>query len=274
MKKFKLNRYKRMGVINVTPNSFSDGGINLNSKILQNNLNYMMSFKDLIIDLGFESTAPFNKSISVLEERNRFNFFLDNCNNFRKLKIISIDTYKIENMIYFYERLKEKNKKITVIINDVSGVLEDNLFEILKKLPDVYYVFSATRIKNRKKIHYHMDFEPSKRDIKLEVKEQFLNAINLFSKYGLSHQLILDPGFGFSKSVEENWELINNFEIIIDEIDHPVIVGLSKKSFLRAKIKSDDPKNDSEFIHYELIQELKEKKKNLIFRIHDPLIFT
>jgi dihydropteroate synthase len=274
MEIFKLNRYKRMGVINVTPNSFSDGGINLNSINLQCNLNYMMSFKDLIIDIGFESTAPFNKSISVIEERKRFNFFLNNCKRLKELKVISIDTYKVDNMIYFYEKLKGKNKNIKVIINDVSGILEDSLFEVLKKLPDAFYVYSATRIKNRKKLHEHMDFLPSPIDIKLEVKEQFLQAIHLFSKNGLSHKLILDPGFGFSKTLDENWELINNFEMVIKEISHPVIVGLSKKSFLRAKIKSDDPKNDSEFIHYELIQELKETKNNLIFRIHDPLIYS
>jgi dihydropteroate synthase len=274
MEIFKLNRYKRMGVINVTPNSFSDGGINLNSKILQCNLNYMMSFKDLIIDIGFESTAPFNKSISATEERKRFNFFLNNFKSLSDLKIISIDTYKIDNMIYFYEKLKGKNEKIKVIINDVSGVLDNSLFELLIKLPDAYYVYTATRIKNRKKLHTHMDFLPSPIDIKLEVKEQFLQAIHLFSKNGLSHKLILDPGFGFSKTLDENWELINNFEMVIKEISHPVIVGLSKKSFLRAKINSDDPKNDSEFIHYELIQELKETKNNLIFRIHDPLIYS
>lgn len=279
MKNRFLNAYNKLGVINMTPNSFSDGGIHLDREVLKKSLLEFSKIKNLIIDIGAESTAPMNQAISHESERERLDLFFevaDQIKLFQIIKIISIDTYKIDTFEYVYQQIRLRDKKIKIIFNDVSGVIDRDLFTCLQSKSDIFYIYSATRIKNRNLVLNHMkDFSESK-NISKEIHQQFLKTIKLFKGNNLDQILILDPAFGFSKTHEENLFLLDQFPIYSQNIDYPFLIGISKKSFLRRDIESNDPKSDSELVHFYFLKQFQEQgkllKKQVFFRVHDPSI--
>jgi dihydropteroate synthase len=271
-----------LGVVNITPNSFSDGGFNLESKNLIETLKFFNNYQDLIWDIGFESTAPMNQAIDENLERVRFLYFFETLKN-NKLKIpniISIDSYKLSNYEFFYDEIKKLNSKAIIIFNDVSGVVEAELINFLIKNPDSLYIFCSTKIPNRKNVLDHMKYAEETSSPLKNIVQDFIDVYELFKYHGISERLIFDPGFGFSKTFEQNWKIIDHFEVIgknLTErhIANPILIGLSKKSFLhRSILNSLDPKADSEFIHYKLIQDLRAKSSYpMLFRVHNPEIF-
>jgi dihydropteroate synthase len=269
-----------LGVINITPNSFSDGGKHLNYIELKQTIQNFKSFKNLIIDLGFESTAPMNQAITLQDERDRMNYFFDFLRIYPEIKFdtISIDTYKLDNFVYFYHEIKKLNPEIKVILNDVSGVLDAALEKVLTELTDVDYIFTATRILDRSLVLDHMKFlQPTHKDIISEILARFIFAAKWFTEKKMLSRVILDPGFGFSKTYEENWALINQFDILVlklleHKIDLPWVIGISKKSFLRKKIEMENKMNVEE-LHQKLILKFMSDTNNMIyFRVHDPNI--
>jgi dihydropteroate synthase len=270
-----------LGVINLTPNSFSDGGKHLDQTELRNTILKFQTFKNLIIDLGFESTAPMNQAISVQDERIRMNFFFDFLKKFPEIKFdtISVDTYKLENFVYFYNEIKKLNPEIRLILNDISGVLDLALEKVLTELDDVTYIFTATRIPDRSLVLDHMKFlTPSHDNIISESLARFIYASKWFTERKIISRVIFDPGFGFSKTYDENWMLIDKFDILNSKllennIELPWVIGISKKSFLRKKCESENniSKISIEELHKNLILKFMSDTKNIIyFRVHDP----
>lgn len=265
-----LKGIKQLGVINITPNSFSDGGKNLNREVLISNLKYFANFKNLIIDVGFESTAPMNQAITSIEERQRFLFFIDQNKIIDQLKVLSIDSYKVENYPFFYDHLKKLNPDLKIIFNDVSGITDAELINFLKKHKDAYYIYSFTNVKKRSDVLNHMKSIFKGKNIVNLFNQKVLKVYKQFLSAGIEKKLIVDPAFGFSKSFEQNWQLIDRFHEVQIPADLPILIGFSKKSFLRLNINSNDPKEDSELIHYFLIKELEAVNPHIIFRTHNP----
>lgn len=271
-----------MGVVNITPNSFSDGGLHLEEQKLLNTLQNFQSIPNLIIDIGCESTAPMNTAVSSEVEKKRFQFFLDIIKNNPQLKInkLSLDTYKTENFKYFYSEIKKLYPHIEIIFNDVSGVLDSELEKVLLELTDVLYIFTSTRIPDRLHVLDHMKFLDKKSsNIIEETFENFKLAHHWFSSRNLEKRIIFDPGFGFSKSYEENWELIENFADLVKKLESefiktPWCIGLSKKSFLRKKCTTAiDPVVAAEELHQKLLKNfLAQIKTEVYFRVHNPEI--
>jgi dihydropteroate synthase len=107
--------------------------------------------------------------------------------------------------------------------------------------------------------------------------KQIISGYEKFIEIGVPDKIIFDPGFGFSKSYNQNWDLLNRFdELNISLVNHgvkvPWLIGISKKSFLRKSlVNSSDPFSDSEIIHANIIKDLVLKKLgHIIFRAHDP----
>lgn len=278
MKKDALKGKNMLGVINITPNSFSDGGFHTDSHNLIETLSYFNQFKNLIWDLGFESTAPMNARVDLIDEKKRFDFFLDvlHENKIKLPEVISIDTYKLSMMSYVYEKIKSKSPKTTLIFNDVSGVVDSDLKDFFNQYSDLKYIYCFTKNVTRQNVQDHMKNYAPYEDIVLEMLESFL----FVKKYlDLSpNRLLLDPCFGFSKSIEDNWTILDNFQRVLEiksemGLTEKMIVGISKKSFIHKLIQSDDPKNDSEFVHYKIISDLNSLSKDLIFRVHHPEIY-
>lgn len=269
-----------LGVINITPNSFSDTERLTEETNLVKKIKYLNQFKNIVWDVGFESTAPMNLPITKEEEVLRFQYFIKILNkySFKIPSVISLDSYKLENYQFFYQELLKLNKNIKIIFNDVSGVVDKELIEFLKNNKQAYYVYCFTEVNSREVIHSHMKNIKLNRNITEDMTLNFSRVINLFNQNKIASKLILDPSFGFSKSLDENWQIIEDRdkwlkEIKIKAFSGKFIIGLSKKSFLHKLIDSDNSKEDSELIHYEIISWFRESSPDsFIFRVHDPAI--
>lgn len=275
-----LSQYKILGVINRTPNSFSDHGLSLNPDHFNKQLQSFLNDPSVIIDVGFESTAPMNQAITLVEERVRFESFLEASKKFSfEDRFISFDTYKIKNFKYMVHEFKKLHPKAHFIFNDVSGVLDEELKEALFEFrhTNFYYIYTFSHIPSRSKTLDHMKYLDEEKDVIEDTALHFKKAYEWFKSFEMEHQLILDPGFGFSKTYEQNWKLIDSFNELEErllelKITNPLLIGLSKKSFLKKAINSDSPEALEE-IHQNCIRKmLSNRVMNLLFRVHDPSI--
>ncbi len=216
-----------MGVLNITPDSFSDGGI-FNKKILAKKQIKKLIFDGAkIIDVGGESTRPGSKETPKTEEWLRVNRVMDYLKS--KKIFVSLDTRKSFVM-------KKASKYKLDLINDISGLSYDkDTINFLKnsKLP-----FVLNHIKGTPET---MQKNPSYRNVLLDIYDYFENKLKLIRKYGINHNhIILDPGIGFGKNMKHNITLINNISIF-HSLGLPIMLGISRKRF----IKDISGKNDT-----------------------------
>lgn len=210
-----------MGVLNITPDSFSDGGRYFDSvvkldKVVEDALLMQKAGADFI-DVGGESTRPGAQKISIAEELERVVPVVNTLS--RKLSIpISIDTYKSE---VADECLKEG----ACIVNDISG------FRFDKDIAGVTAKHNASCVlMHIKGTPENMQKDPVYNDVVMEVLGYLRTSADIAKEAGVS-QIIVDPGIGFGKSLEHNLELIRNVGIL-KELGYPVLIGLSRKSFI------------------------------------------
>ena len=216
-----------LGVLNLTPDSFSDGGkFNTKKKGVDHAINLINDGADLI-DVGGESTRPGSKAISESLEWNRINKIL---RILIKKKIpISLDTRK--------SRIMNKGINQGVqLINDVSGLDFDfNTISLLKKYKIPFV------IQHTKGLPETMQKKPIYKNVLLDIYDFFEDKIKLLRSKGVKHNnIILDPGIGFGKNLKHNMSLIQNISIF-HSLGFPLLVGNSRKSF----IKELSGKNDS-----------------------------
>ena len=217
-----------MGVINLTPDSFSDGGKFNKKNSGYYHANYLIKKGCKILDIGGESTRPGAKDINKIIEWKRINKTLI---KIKKLnKFISLDTRK--------SWIMEKGIKNRVnLINDVSGFEYDpNTINVLKKnkTPFVIHHMQGTP-KN-------MQNNPRYKNILLDVYDFFEKKINKVRSLGIKHSnIILDPGIGFGKNLKHNMTLINNISIF-HSLGFPVMLGVSRKRFIKDLSGNNDSK--------------------------------
>lgn len=272
-----------MGVINRTPNSFSDQGLSLETNFFTKQLQSFLDDPTVVIDIGFESTAPMNQAVSLKVEKDRFLDFLKASKDFNfSDRFVSFDTYRPLNFLFMSESFKRLHPKTHFIFNDVSGVLDAELKEALLnfKGEKFYYIYTCSHIPSREHVLDHMSFVKKEEILKTTI-EAFKNAHQWFEEIGMKDSLILDPGFGFSKSYEDNWILINEMETLEKElglldIKNPLLIGLSKKSFLKKKLVSEGElvtEKTLEDLHSKIIRAMLLKGQHRkLFRVHDPKI--
>jgi len=227
-RKLKLNKLINiMGVINLTPDSFSDGG-----KFNKKNLGYKHALAlaqsgAKILDIGGESTRPGSKPISSKIEWLRISRTLK---KLVKKNIVSLDTRKSDIM--------EKGIKLGVnIINDVSGLSFDhNTINILKKY-NIPFVLQHT-----KGIPQFMQKNPNYKNVILEIYNYFEKKIKLLRIMGVKHNnIIIDPGIGFGKSVKHNVQILKNISIF-HSLGFPILLGISRKRFIKDLAGINDSK--------------------------------
>jgi len=214
-----------MGVLNLTPDSFSDGGKfnNKNKGIKQAKL--MFSSGANLIDVGGESTRPGSKGVNVKVEWNRINKILKSiCNKIP----VSLDTRKSEIM--------DRGINLGVkIINDVSGLSYDiKTLSVLKKynIPFVLQHSQGTP--------ENMQNNPSYKNELLDIYDFFEQKIKFLKSIGINHNnIIIDPGIGFGKNLKHNMNLINNISIF-HTLGFPILVGNSRKKFIKELSDNND----------------------------------
>ena len=217
-----------LGVLNLTPDSFSDGGkFNTKKKGIEQAFNLFNSGANLI-DIGGESTKPGSKKINVDQEWNRIKTILKLVN--KKIPI-SLDTRK--------SKIMTKGIKLGVkLINDVSGLnFDSKTINVLKKskIPFVIQHSQGDPENMQKKPYYKNEL--------LDIYDFFEKKLKFLRSKGIKHNnIILDPGIGFGKNLKHNMTLIHNISIF-HSLGFPILVGNSRKSFIN-KLSG---KNDSKF---------------------------
>jgi len=207
-----------MGILNVTPDSFFDGGQNMNDEDIVRKVNSMEFYGAQIIDIGGYSTRPGATEISEEEELQRVLPIVQLIrSNFSDL-LISIDTFR-SNVA------KQCVNAGANIVNDISGgSLDPNMFDIIAQLKTPYVLMHI------KGDPSNMQDNPTYSNITQEVHQYFTEKINELNRKGIFN-IILDPGFGFGKTVEHNFELLKNLNQF-NSFKLPVLVGLSRKSMI------------------------------------------
>ena len=214
-----------MGVLNLTPDSFSDGGsFNTKSKGSKHDLKMINSGAN-IVDIGGESTRPGSKSVDENLEWKR----IEKVIKFMSKKIpISLDTRKSEIM------KKGINHGIK-IINDVSGLSYDTeTINILKenKIPFV--------IQHAQGLPSNMQNNPYYKNVLLDIYDFFEEKIKYIRSIGIKHNnIIIDPGIGFGKNLKHNMTLLKNISIF-HSLGFPILVGNSRKKFIKETAKKND----------------------------------
>ncbi len=222
-KKFKGLNFKDfpilMGVINLTPDSFSDGGKYNKKNLGFAHAKYLIKKGCQILDIGGESTRPGAKDINKKVEWKRINKTLQ---KIKKLnKFISLDTRKSWIM------KQGINNKVN-LINDVSSFKYDvNSINIIKKnkIPFVVHHMQGSP-KNMQK-------NPRYKNVLLDIYDFFENKIKKMRSLGIKHNnIILDPGIGFGKNLKHNMTLIKHVSIF-HSLGFPIMLGVSRKRFIK-----------------------------------------
>ncbi len=208
-----------MGILNVTPDSFSDGGKYLAAdKAVDYGLEMISQGAD-IIDVGGESTRPGSKPVPLKEELRRVIPVI------RKLReksstCISVDTYKSS---LAWEAIANGAD----IINDISGFKFDP--DMVNLVRDTGTLVIIMHIKGTPR---QMQSNPHYDDLMGELTAYFKERLDSAHRAGLNkNQIILDPGIGFGKRLEDNFEIIRKLRQIVD-LGNPVLIGPSRKSFI------------------------------------------
>ena len=213
-----LSNPKVMGILNVTPDSFYDGGKNDSEQIIIDKVEKMLADGAAFIDIGAYSSKPNAEFVSEEEELDRI------------LPIVKLLVKVFPKIIISIDTFRSKVAKATIeagasIINDISaGALDEKMMQTVAELK-VPYIMMHMR-GTPKTMQSLTDYQ----DIIKEMLFYFSEKINKARSLGIS-DLIIDPGFGFAKTLEQNFEVMNKLELF-QMLDLPLLSGISRKSMI------------------------------------------
>lgn len=214
-----------MGILNITPDSFYDGGNNKDEHLMLKHAEKMIAEGCSMIDIGGHSTRPGADFISPEEELNRVIPAIRALQKKFPRIILSVDTYNAQVA-------SEAVSEGASIINDISGgQLDESMFETIAKCK-VPYVLTHSRGNPKT-----MAGLTSYTDLIKEIADYFVERIQQLKQLGV-YDVIIDPGFGFAKTVEQNFELLNHLSYF-KILEKPILVGISRKSMIWKTLESD-----------------------------------
>lgn len=247
-----LSTPKVMGILNVTPDSFFDGGSLKNTDEVVQKVEKMLTEGADFIDLGGYSSRPGANFVSEEEELNRVVPIVKVLVEKFSDILLSIDTFRSEVA-------KKAIEAGAAIINDISaGKLDENMIPTVANLQVPY-------------IMMHMRGTPETMqtlteytDLIKEINFYFSERIALARSFGLN-DIIIDPGFGFAKTTEQNFELLQKLELL-QIIGLPILAGISRKSMIYKSLENtpEEALNGTTFLHAFCLQ-----KGANILRVHD-----
>ena len=247
-----LNTPKIMGILNLTPDSFSDGGKFNNEKSALLHAEKLLKDGADFIDIGAQSTRPNAEYLSAEEEIRRIGNVISLIKKEFPEALISIDTFYADVVKFGYNEGMD-------VVNDISGgYFDENLLPTVAEtgLPYILMHSNTSYSTMHEKIHYE--------DITMSVNYYFSEKINQLQKLGI-HDIILDPGFGFGKTVEDQYKMI-------EEVEHlgfgrfPLLIGISRKSFIYKPLnkKPLEIGEETQNLHRKVLE-----KGAKILRVHD-----
>jgi dihydropteroate synthase len=247
-----LTQNQVMGILNVTPDSFSDGGsFNTINKALSH-AQLMCEQGASIIDVGGESTRPGSLSVSIQQELDRVIPVIEKINQQLDV-IISIDTSKAEIM-------QEAHNAGAGLINDVTALQGENSLTMAAELN------LPICLMHMQGLPRSMQAAPVYENIVDDLVQFFNQRIEVCGQYGIKKdQLIIDPGFGFGKTLEHNLLLLKKISVF-KQLDLPILIGLSRKSLLQHVTQRPVNERLAGSISLAVIAAL---NGGTIFRVHD-----
>ena len=247
-----LNTPKIMGILNLTPDSFSDGGKFNNEKSALLHAEKLLKDGADFIDIGAQSTRPNAEFLSAEEEIRRIGNVISLIKKEFPETLISLDTFYADVVKFGFDEGID-------VVNDISGGdFDDNLLKTVAKtkLPYILMHSNSTYQNMHEKIHYE--------DIIVSLNYSFSKKINELQKLGI-YDVILDPGFGFGKTIEDQYKMI-------DEVQHigfekfPLLIGISRKSFIYKPLGKHPTEinEETQNLHRKVLE-----KGAKILRVHD-----
>ncbi len=266
------NITKVMGILNITPDSFSDGGLfNSLDKAVSHTKKLLADGSD-IIDIGAESTRneikPHERKYEEITQEQPI-----------KLAGAELEWHRLEQILpAVYEVIKNAKKEISLdsknpetvaralkydidYINDVSGCNDPLMIDLVAKSKAKIIIMHNLGIPADPKVTMGVDIE-----IIIEIKKWLFDKANLIKKHGINQdRIILDPGISFGKTAEQSVEIIRNIKEFIS-MDYPILIGHSRKSFYN--LYTDVPRNMRDIETYATSSFLASQGVNYI-RVHD-----
>lgn len=241
-----------MGILNVTPDSFSDGGKYFSKDLAVDHALKMIDEGADIIDIGGESTRPGSDPVSLDEELERTIPVIKKLKSLRNDIVISIDTTKSKVA-------EQALNNGASIINDISGLTFDDKMIIVAKQFNAGVIIM--HIKGNPKT---MQQNPYYENVVKEVYD-FLDSQSKKVFQNGVEKIIIDPGIGFGKRVEDNFTLIKNLETF-QSIGYPIMIGLSRKSFIGQTLELEINDRDIATVILEAISVIKSAR---LIRTHN-----
>ncbi len=241
-----------MGILNVTPDSFFDGGKYTIEQYWLEHAKEMIDAGAGIIDIGAYSTRPGAIEVSENEELERLIKVIFSIRKAFPEILISADTFRAEVA-------KQSVAAGANIINDISGgTIDDRMFDAVAEMNATYVLM---HIQGTPK---NMQGDPQYKNVVNEVYDFFIEKLKILKDSGVEN-VILDPGFGFGKTVEHNYTLLKNLNKF-NSLNCPVLVGLSRKSMVNKllNISSKDSLNGTS-----VLNEISLQNGAKILRVHD-----
>ncbi|MGB0998913.1 MAG: dihydropteroate synthase [Flavobacteriales bacterium] len=247
-----LSEAKVMGILNLTPDSFYDGGELTDNHLILKKVEQMLDEGVDFIDLGAASSRPGSKRLTPDEEAKRLLPSLNLIKTHFPEALLSVDTYHVDVA-------KQALDSGVAIINDISGGQFDNqMFKLISDYQVPYVLMHLQGDKNS--FHQANTYDHLLNDMVLFFSEKItkLQALGV-------NDLIIDPGFGFSKTINQNFELLRKLEVLT-VFDLPILVGLSRKSMLykTLDITAKEALSATSVTHYEAL-----RQGAKLLRVHD-----
>lgn len=214
-----LERPVVMGILNVTPDSFYDGGRYTSESQIINRIHEIVEQGAGIIDVGAYSTRPGAAFVDEQEELSRLSFAVELVRKYYPRVPVSVDTFRANVAREICRCLGD------VIVNDISGgTLDDKMFETVAELNVPYILMHIQGTPQT------MQANPHYEDVTREVRQFLEERVARLRSLGFD-KIILDPGFGFGKTVEHNYQLMAHMEELL-KLDYPLLVGISRKTMI------------------------------------------
>lgn len=249
-----LSSPKIMGILNLTPDSFSDGGKFNNEKSALQHAEKILNDGGEIIDIGPQSTRPNAEFLSSDEEIRRIGTVISEIKKEFPEALISLDTFYAETVKFGF------NEGID-LVNDISGgQFDEKMFDVVAETKLPYILMHVNP--SYQTMHDKVNFD----DITLNVNQYFTKKTNELLQKGVK-DIILDPGFGFGKTVEDQMKMINEVEFL-GFGKYPLLIGISRKSFIYKPLGKSplEINEETQKLHLKVLEQGAK-----ILRVHDVL---
>lgn len=248
-----LSQPQVMGILNVTPDSFYAGSRQQTEEEIINRASQMMEEGATIIDIGAYSSRPNAEHISPQEEMRRLRMGLEIINRHHPGCVVSVDTFRAD-----VARMCVEEYGVAIINDIAAGEMDSQMFDTIAQLGVPYIIMHMQGTPQNMQMNPHYD------NLLKEVFFYFSEKVQRLHDLGVK-DIILDPGFGFGKTLEHNYQLMNHLEEF-SLFELPLLVGISRKSMIYKLLEGnpDEALNGTTILNTIALQ-----KGTDILRVHD-----